>query len=134
MLSSVFIWLLFPTPLNSTLSWCCQNLSSLLLKMSVVSADITISGKLFHTFIIGRPTPGNMIQKTFDGIFCSKLATGLESIIMVQAFRNTRLPKWDLTLKVKFGGQRSNEVKFSKKNILSCPFILHRVWHEPLNI
>ena len=34
------------------MSWCCQNLSSLLLKVSVVSADITISGKLFHTFTI----------------------------------------------------------------------------------
>ena len=34
------------------ISWCCQNLSSLLLKVSVVSADITISGKLFHTFTI----------------------------------------------------------------------------------
>ena len=33
------------------------------------------------------------LKETFDGIFCSKLATGLESIIMVQAFRNTRLPK-----------------------------------------
>ena len=57
MLSSVLIWLLFPTPVNSTLysynlSWCCQNLSSLLLKMSVVAADITISGKLFHTLTI----------------------------------------------------------------------------------
>ena len=27
------------------ISWCCQNLSSLLLKVSVVTADITISGK-----------------------------------------------------------------------------------------
>jgi len=57
MLSSVFIWLLFPTPVNSTLesyntSWSCQNLSSLLLKVSVVSADITISGNLFHIFTI----------------------------------------------------------------------------------
>jgi len=34
------------------ISWCCQNLSSLLLKVSVVSADITVSGKLFHTFTI----------------------------------------------------------------------------------
>jgi len=34
------------------ISWCCQHLSSLLLKVSVVSADITISGKLFHTFTI----------------------------------------------------------------------------------
>jgi len=40
-LSSVFIWLLFPT-----------NLSSLLLKVSVVAADITISGKLFKTLTI----------------------------------------------------------------------------------
>ena len=57
MLLSVFTWLLFPTPVNSTLksyniSWCCQNLSSLLLKVSVVAADITISGKLFQTFTI----------------------------------------------------------------------------------
>jgi len=29
-----------------------QNLSSFLLKVSVVSADITISGQLFHTFTI----------------------------------------------------------------------------------
>jgi len=35
------------------ISWCyLPNLSSLLLKVSVVSADITISGKLFHTFTI----------------------------------------------------------------------------------
>ena len=46
------------------------------------------------------------LKKTFDGIFCSKLATGLESTTMVQAFRITRLPEWQLTLKVKFGGQK----------------------------
>ena len=34
------------------ISWCCQNLSSLLLKVSVVAADITISGKLFQTLTI----------------------------------------------------------------------------------
>ena len=34
------------------ISWCCQNLSSLLLKVSVVVADITISGKLFQTLTI----------------------------------------------------------------------------------
>jgi len=36
-------------------SWCCQTLFSLLLKVSVVQlvpADITISGKLSHTFTI----------------------------------------------------------------------------------
>ena len=39
-----------PTPVNSTLYILgCQNLSSLLLKVSVVAADITISGKLFQT-------------------------------------------------------------------------------------
>jgi len=41
-----------PLVLTRVLSWCCQNLSSFLLKVSVVSADITISGKLFHTFTI----------------------------------------------------------------------------------
>jgi len=34
------------------ISSCFQSLSSLLLKVSVVSADITISGKLFHIFTI----------------------------------------------------------------------------------
>ena len=39
-------------PYNHIISWCCQNLSSLLLKVSVVAADITISGKLFQTLTI----------------------------------------------------------------------------------
>ena len=42
-------------PVNHTIkciSWCIQNLYSLLLKKSVVSADITISGKLFRVFTI----------------------------------------------------------------------------------
>ena len=39
----------YPYP---NISWCCQNLSSLLLKVSVVVAVITISGKLFHTLTI----------------------------------------------------------------------------------
>ena len=50
MSSSAFIGLLFPTPVNFLQSswWgCSQNLSSLLLKVSVVSAVITIFGKLF---------------------------------------------------------------------------------------
>jgi len=45
------LWLTQPYNHN-TISWCYQNLSSFLLKVSVVSADITISGKLFHTFTI----------------------------------------------------------------------------------
>jgi len=36
------------------------------------------------------------LEKTFDGIFCSKLATMPESISMGQAFRITRLTKWHL--------------------------------------
>ena len=39
-----------------------QNLSSLLLKVSVVSADITISGKLFHTFVRGSKSPKSTIS------------------------------------------------------------------------
>ena len=31
--------------------------------------------------IVSWPTPGNVLKKTFDGIFCSKLATVPESII-----------------------------------------------------
>jgi len=42
-------WLTQPYNHNYNIFWCCQNLSSLLLK---VSADITTSGKLFHTFTI----------------------------------------------------------------------------------
>ena len=47
---SDFCW----QPYNHTLSWCFQNLSSLLMKVSVICAGITISGKLFHTHCLRK--------------------------------------------------------------------------------
>jgi len=41
-----------------------------------------------------------MCFKTFDGILCLKLATMPEKIIMDQAFRVTKLPKWHLVIAI----------------------------------
>jgi len=40
-----------------------------------------------------------VLKKTFDGIFCSNLATMPEKSLG-QAFRTTRLPKWHLKVKL----------------------------------
>jgi len=42
--------------------------------------------------------PAKTLTSTLDGIFCSKLATVLEHIAMVQSVRNTRLPSPQYTV------------------------------------
>jgi len=49
--------------------------------------------------MVDRPTLQNVLFKTYDGIFCSKLATILELIVMVQSITNTRLPTLHLAAK-----------------------------------
>ena len=61
--------------------------------------------------LVLQPTLLNVLFKTLDGIFCTKLATMLERIAMVQSVRNTRLPTPQFTFIVKFQGQK---VKFSQ--------------------
>ena len=53
----------------------------------------------------------NVLFKTFDGIFYSKLATVLERVAVVQSVRNTRLPKPHFTFAVNCQGQK---VKFGQ--------------------
>jgi len=56
--------------------------------------------------LVDPPALLNVLFKTVDGIFCSKLATMLERIAMVQSVRNTRLPTPQITFMVKFPCQK----------------------------